>query len=629
MFGQMRSISSVIDTYFFEWSQWQPLDRWIDALEPLMLACTAYPSIEIEFDIHCSMLIATLYRRPGHPLLKACAERVAFLVESGLDVNRKVAGVTLLLTFYYLSSQLELGQQIVASAAPLLKEPDVTPLNRVWWCNRLAYFLNARGEHEAVLDLTREARTIIESHGLKGLSGAAILVEWHLGWAVMAMRQWDEAGKVVQRLEHLARDSRPADPLLVTEARLRLAMSRGDLAAALREAPRAVGAANTAGMIFLQAKELANAVEVFAESGLHSEARAHAAAACELVRGTCLEYWIAEIQVIEAYIEWREGNTERCRELLGDSFSQAARYHAHWQNAGLSGRVLASMCAEALDAGIEVEYVKSLVRRFRLDPPERFTEAWPWTAKIYTLGRFELWCDGKRVEFSRKAPKKPLALLKALIAFGGRNVPEERLMDALWPDEEADFARKSLDITVHRLRKLLGSQDAILVREETIGLNPRLCWVDVWAFDRLLDRDRATPLAEAPRESEAMDQALALYRGSLLPADVDVPWTVKSRERLRSKFVRLVETAAQGDEAAGNWDKARVHYLKGLEADELVEAFYIGLMRCYRAMGRPAEAMSTFRSLRQTLSVVLGIPPSPTAEELARELRESAAARHP
>ncbi len=37
---------------------------------------------------------------------------------------------------------------------------------------------------------------------------------------------------------------------------------------------------------------------------------------------------------------------------------------------------------------------------------------------------------------SRKAPKKVLALLKAIIAHGGKDVPEQKLIDALWPDEE-------------------------------------------------------------------------------------------------------------------------------------------------------------------------------------------------
>ena len=624
--GQMRSISSIIDTYFFEWSHWQPLDRWIAALEPLMLSSPTYPSDEIEFDIHCSMLIATLYRRPGHLLLlQVCVERVTSLLETDLDANRKVVGATLLLTFYNLSSRLDLGRQIIATGDPLVKLPGVTPLNRVWWCNRLTYFLNASGDHEAVRVCTQEARDIIETHGLKGLSGVAVLVEWHLGWAEMATKRWDEAIKVVTRMERLARKSRPSDLLLVMQAKFRLAMSRGDLALALREAPIAVESATNVGMVYQQAMRLASAVEVFAEAGLHAEARAHASLAYELVRGTCLEYWAAEIRIIEAYVERREGNAERCRALLAEGLSQAVRLQPTWTSAGLSGRVLAAMCAVALDAGIEVSYVKSLIFRFRLEPPVNASEVWPWRIKVFALGHHEVHRDEKRLQFSGKVPKKPLMLLKALIAFGGRNVPEERLMDALWPDEEADAARKSLDITVLRLRRLLGSNDSIIVSDELIGLNPQMCWTDVWAFE---SRIAQTEGADGNRRFAAAAAAVPLYRGNFLPADAEEPWTVKARERLRGKFVRLVESVARADEAAGHWEGAMAHYLKGLEADDLVEAFHLGLMRCYRALDRPAEAMITYRRLRQTLSVVLGIKPSPAAEALAQELREGSIARY-
>lgn len=615
-FGQMRCAASIIDAYFFEWSHWHPLDQWIDALEPLMLASPEYPSPEIEFDIHRSMLIATLYRRPAHPLLNVCVERVTSLLETGLDVNRKVIGATLLLTFYNLASRPHAAQQIVAMAEPFLKQPGVTPLNRIWWCNRLTYFHNARGDHQVVRVLTQEVRDIIETHGLKGLNSAAVLVEWHLGWAVMAMKQWDEANKVVQRLEQLARKSRPSDLLLLTQAKFRLAMARGEIAVAVREAPIAVEAANAVGMIYQQAMRLASAVEAYAEAGLHEEAHAQAALAYDLVRGTCFEYWATEIRVIEAYVERREGNAERCHALLQEGFSQASHLLPNWTNAGLSGRVLAAMCAEALDAGVEVDYAKSLIRRFRLAPPTLDSEAWPWRVKVYTLGRFELWCDDMRLQFSGKAPKKPLALLKALIAFGGCNVPEERLMDALWPDEEADAARKSLDITVLRLRKLIGTNEAVIVSNEELGLNSEVCWTDVWGLERQIDRCDA---GEGPVDAAA--EAMRLYRGAFLPTEVNAPWTAKMRERLRTRMVRLVEAAALVEEEAGRLDEAIMLYSKGLEADELIEPFYQGLMRCYRSLGRHAEAMNTFRRLRQLLSVVLGIAPSEATQAMARAMQ--------
>ena len=271
---------------------------------------------------------------------------------------------------------------------------------------------------------------------------------------------------------------------------------------------------------------------------------------------------------------------------------------------------MGAMCAEALDAGIEVVYVKSLIRRFRLEPPSNASEAWPWRAKIYTLGCFKIWCNDERLEFNRKTPKKPLALLKVLIALGSQSVPEERLMDALWPNEEGDSARKSLDINVHRLRKLLGSDDAIIVREEQISLNPRLCWVDIWDFDRLSAGVEDREDAARDDAASAANRALILYQGEFLPTEANEPWALKQRERTRMRFSRLIESAGARFEAVAQWERAIGCYQRGLETDELAEQFYRGLMRCYKALGRHADAISAYRRLRQTLSVILGIAPS-------------------
>jgi two-component SAPR family response regulator len=150
--------------------------------------------------------------------------------------------------------------------------------------------------------------------------------------------------------------------------------------------------------------------------------------------------------------------------------------------------------------------------------------------------------------------------------------------------------------------------------------------VDVWAFDRLCARveNNGDPAAE---NADTLARAIALYAGEFLPGDPDAPWALKQRERLRARFTRLVETAGNQLEASGQWDRAIACYQRGLAADELAEPFYQGLMRCYQALGRYAEAVSTYRRLRQLLSVVLGIAPSDTTRSLARASQHGASAR--
>ncbi len=70
-------------------------------------------------------------------------------------------------------------------------------------------------------------------------------------------------------------------------------------------------------------------------------------------------------------------------------------------------------------------------------------------------------------------------MLKALIAFGGKDVGETRLSDALWPDAEGDAARTSFDTTLHRLRKLIGNDKAIVINEGLLSLDDRKVWTDV------------------------------------------------------------------------------------------------------------------------------------------------------
>ena len=87
-----------------------------------------------------------------------------------------------------------------------------------------------------------------------------------------------------------------------------------------------------------------------------------------------------------------------------------------------------------------------------------------------------------------------------------------------------------------------------------------------------------------------------------------------------AKFVRLVKEQGMALEAVQAWSDAEQCYTKGLDADDLVESFYQGLMRCQAGLGRRAEALGTFRRMRQVLSVILGIQPSSESEALYRGL---------
>jgi DNA-binding SARP family transcriptional activator len=238
-------------------------------------------------------------------------------------------------------------------------------------------------------------------------------------------------------------------------------------------------------------------------------------------------------------------------------------------------------------------------------------EWWPWPIRVYTLGRFEVQRQGQPLEFSRKAPKKTLALLKVIIANGGVGVREQRLLDALWSDEEGDVAARSLTAALHRLRGLLGDSDAIFQQGGTLSLNQSRVWVDAQALEDLFSQT-------VPIDVNAL---LALYRGNFLAEDETEPWSVMTRERLRSRFIHALGIATAALEQQGEYQLAIECYLRGIDCDPVIEAFYQGLMRCYASTGRRAEAVAAYRRLKHILSVALSLKPSAATERLHQSLR--------
>jgi DNA-binding SARP family transcriptional activator len=234
--------------------------------------------------------------------------------------------------------------------------------------------------------------------------------------------------------------------------------------------------------------------------------------------------------------------------------------------------------------------------------------------RIYTLGRFSLVRDGMPLRCTRKAPSKPLMLLKALIACGGRQVGGGNIATILWPDKEGDLAQQSFETTLHRLRKYLGTDDYLLLEDGRLTLNSGMVWVDVWEFERLLAELRRLLATHFSDSTDRIDlianHVLIMYQGHFLSRDDTACWMVSMQERLRNKYIHCLIDLGRYWESRGLLNKAIECYRKGIEVDDLVETFYQRLMHCLNENGKVPEAIATYRQCRQLLSVILGLQPT-------------------
>ena len=225
--------------------------------------------------------------------------------------------------------------------------------------------------------------------------------------------------------------------------------------------------------------------------------------------------------------------------------------------------VMRSLFARALDEKIEPEYVKGLIRKLTLTPLDAgnlrpwaasYTEGRPFPIKIHTLGRFDILLHEEPLQFSGKEQKKPLEMLKTLIALGCVDVPAERLTDALWPNADGDLAHKSFETTLSRLRGLLGTPSCLLYRSGTSSLNPLCCWVDSSALERLL-----AVLRSAPREEQAAlhEKILCLYQGEFLGTDAALSRATIPREKYKRGVLNIILAEGNGLRAQQGMGKRR------------------------------------------------------------------------
>jgi DNA-binding SARP family transcriptional activator len=278
--------------------------------------------------------------------------------------------------------------------------------------------------------------------------------------------------------------------------------------------------------------------------------------------------------------------------------------------------LMSRLCSVALKAGIEVEYARTMIRTRGLVPEEPSADeaSWPWPTRIFTLGRFEILIEDKPIDITR-LQKKPLLLLKALIALGGERVREETLSELLWPDAEGDAAHTSFRTTLFRLRRSLGSDEAILFHEGQVSLDAHRVWVDTSAFRQLSAQGRK----EDP--SSLAGRAMELYRGDFLRGE-EVHWVLSPRAKLRDRFLRLIVALGGKLEKEGQWTEACASYRAALDVDDLAEELYQRLMICHSRLGDKTAAISTYARLRDTLKARLDAKPSAKTEALYREVRE-------
>jgi ATP/maltotriose-dependent transcriptional regulator MalT/DNA-binding SARP family transcriptional activator len=596
--GMVSSARGAVSALAAEFDDLAALDRWCEALAaPTADAATAQ-----------ALAHALLLRDPGNARLEECLARcdepllraAAALLRGDLAAARAQLDT--------LRAQADGPARRRAVAVSLLK----------------ALLAVLQGAHGEALEAARAGLAAAEAEGLHAWDTWLRLAA---SAAALGARERDLARAELQRLDAGQSPLRRGDRALLHYLRGWLALQEGDGAAARREAKTAHALAVETGVPWLECLSRVAVASAMGDEGERRARDAHLRAARELAERARSDLLLFGVQLAQADAAREANDLPAALEALRGAFV-LGREHGYQHAPWWQGAAMAELCTLALQHGVEPEYASSLVRARRLAPrvPALRLERWPWPFRVRAMGRFELRRGGELVEFTGRGPGRPMELLKVLVALGGQEVRADQIADALWPHVDADYAHKSFTATLHRLRRLLGEDDAVLLRESRLSLNPALVWADTWALDQVcaaIDDALRAPAAQGPDTGlrALADEALALYRGPFLPDESEQPGYIANREQIRSRLLRCLARVARRWEDGGQSDAAADCYLRLIEVDPLFEAPYRNLMLSYQRGGDAVEARATYERLRMLLAARLQAEPSPETQAVLAGLK--------
>jgi predicted ATPase/DNA-binding SARP family transcriptional activator len=237
---------------------------------------------------------------------------------------------------------------------------------------------------------------------------------------------------------------------------------------------------------------------------------------------------------------------------------------------------------------------------------------------VSVLDVVELHRDGERIAV--RAGKTTEVLVR-LALEAGVMVRTERLIEDLWADEAAGTARNVLQTKVSRLRRALG--DAALVTGTSAGYTLEVDPSAVDALEVLRLAEQASAFRRAGDPSAALEtctRALSMFQGDILSAAGDGDWVIPYRARLGEVRLGLIE-----DQLAARLDLGAsgevIGELEGLVSGHpLREGFWALLMIALYRDGRQADALATYRRVRNWLADELGLDAGRQLQQLEHQI---------
>ncbi len=595
--GQVLSWSTNIELFFMLRGGFSDLDRWImegEQLGKLLPEKNDAPNLSGRFA--SSMLMALLLRNQGHPDLEKWQNQSESLLDCGNDLQVTIGLMKNLFWSYHWFGQIGKALVMERRLRVLQNTENLPPMMQITLSALFTLACVIAGNHQQCLGKAEETLAMADKTGIHVYD--FMMFAYSL-YTMLGTGQLDQVQSTLAKMEQTLMPFAIWDLGHYHFLQAWYAMLRGDLIIAKSEMEQASILVDSCGNPFTIAlcQVLQSQILLELDESDGVEKLLFSVIDEPRLGNSSTINFIAKLSLADCAYTYNR--IEIARQHLRDAFA-LARQHGLLMPFGLCNRRLGTLCGQALDAGIEKDIVIEVIRRWNLHPPdpEKVSDRWPWPIRMYTLGRFQIFYKDQPLKKSVKTPRKPLEILTFLISVGQRGVFKERLASRLWPDSDGDRAMQNLNTTLHRLRKLLGHDEAVVLRNGKLMLNNKLCWVDSWHLEWLAQQFDITDTGSI--RDDYLYWALEIYRGPYSTGHEDMAIAINYRLHLKKRWLHIlasavplfVETTFQHEDLLQ----------KALAADDTAASVFSLVVSAFNKQGRGAEALEILRRCRSLLA---------------------------
>ena len=244
---------------------------------------------------------------------------------------------------------------------------------------------------------------------------------------------------------------------------------------------------------------------------------------------------------------------------------------------------------------------------------------------IQMMDNFSIYINESRQDQALSKSRKGVALIAYLILNEGNPVPNQRLLTALWPEENSSNPGNSLKTLISRMRSIL-NQISDGLGSCIVSDRGTYCWemqpgitVDVYEIEEIC-RQLQNESLDSGEVCRLSQQMMKLYRGDLLQNSDVQNWIGAHAMSLRNKYMAAVYHYVELLQQAENYDEVINVCRTALEIDSFDDHLNMELMSALMKLNRTNDALNQYKQVMHMYYRYLGVQPSEEMREFYKQI---------